>query len=122
MRVCHTDMRRHAMGKLIYNVNTSTEIDDRALAHLQIVIIGKLRRQESFAFSWKNPASEGDGRSTIWIAPQLALHFRYSGGRPPTINRLWVEALMASANSTAGLHMVPEPTELKTTPPAHDAS
>jgi hypothetical protein len=28
---------------------------------------------------------------------------------------------MASANSTAGLHMVPEPTELKTTPPAHDA-
>jgi hypothetical protein len=110
------------MGKLIYNVNTSTEIDDRALAHLQIVIIGKLRRQESFAFSWKNPASEGDGRSTIWIAPQLALHFRYSGGRPPTINRLWVEALMASANSTAGLHVVPEPTESKTTPPAHDVS
>jgi hypothetical protein len=55
MRVCHTDMPRHAMGKLIYNVNTSTEIDDRALAHLQIVIIGKLRRQESFAFSWKTP-------------------------------------------------------------------
>jgi hypothetical protein len=116
MRVCHTYMRRHAMGKLIYNVNTSTEIDDRALAHLQIVIIGKLRRQESFAFSWKNPASEGDGRSTIWIAPQLALHFKYSGGRPPTINRLWVEALMASANSTSGLHVVLEPTELTTTP------
>jgi hypothetical protein len=107
------------MGKLIYNVNTSTEIDDRALAHLQIVIVGKLRRQESFAFSWKNPASEGDGRSTIWLAPQLALHFRYSGGRPPAINRQWVEALLASANSPAGLHLLPEPLDEATpTPPS----
>jgi hypothetical protein len=118
MRVCHTDIRGHAMGKLIYNMNTTTEIDDRALAHLQIVIVNKLRRQESLAFSWKNPASEGDGRSTIWIAPQLALHFRYSGGRPVVINRQWVEALMASANSTAGLHMVPEPPE----PPTPDTT
>jgi hypothetical protein len=99
------------MGKLIYDVNTTTEIDDRALAHLQIVMISKLRRRESFAFSWKNPASEGDGRSTVWIAPQLALHFRYSGGRPPTVNRRWVDAMMASANTAAGLHLVPEPPE-----------
>ncbi|WP_414171415.1 ATP-dependent DNA ligase [Clavibacter tessellarius] len=58
------------MGQLIYDATTRTTIDDRALAHLQIVMLGKLRRKESFAFSWKYPAAEGDGRSTVWIAPE----------------------------------------------------
>jgi len=97
------------VGQLIYDTSTRTTIDDRALAHLQIVMLGKLRRKESFAFSWKYPASEGDGRSTVWIAPDLPLHFRYSGGRPPSINPAWVDVLMDSANTAAGLHLLPEP-------------
>jgi hypothetical protein len=97
------------MGQLIYDTQVKTGIDDRALAHLQIVMLNKLRRRESFAFSWKNPAAEGDGRSTIWIAPELSLWFKYSGGRPPVINSAWVHALMAEANTAAGLHLVPEP-------------
>ncbi|OUE25872.1 ATP-dependent DNA ligase [Clavibacter michiganensis] len=97
------------MGRLIYDTQVKTEIDDRALAHLQVVMLNKLRRRESFAFSWKNPAAEGDGRSTIWVAPELSLWFKYSGSRPPSLNSAWVQALMAEANTPAGLHLVVEP-------------
>jgi hypothetical protein len=97
------------MGHLIYDSRTRTELDDRALAHLQIVIVNKLRRRESFTFSWKNPASEGDGRRTIWIAPEIPLEFVYLGGRAPSINMAWVEAMMLAANTSAGLHLVREP-------------
>jgi hypothetical protein len=97
------------VGQLIYNTATRTEIDDRALAHLQIVMINKLRRRECFAFSWKRPASEGDGRMTAWIAPEIPLLFTFSGSRPPAINMAWVEALMTTANTSAGLHLVREP-------------
>ncbi|KDP91171.1 MULTISPECIES: DUF7882 family protein [Clavibacter] len=97
------------MGQLIFDSTTRTTIDDRALAHLQIVMLNKLRRRESFAFSWKYPASEGDGRSTVWVAPELPLHFRFSGSRVPAINPAWVDLLMDSANTGSGLHLVPEP-------------
>lgn len=97
------------MGHLVYDSRTRTEMEDRALAHLQIVIINKLRRKESFSFSWKNPASEGDGRHTIWIAPEIPLEFVYLGGRAPSIDMAWVEAMMLAANTSAGLHLVREP-------------
>ena len=38
------------MGQLIYASTFEARFDDRVLAHLQIVIVAKLRRQESFAF------------------------------------------------------------------------
>jgi hypothetical protein len=97
------------MGHFTYNTSIRTEIDDRALAHLQIVMINKLRRREGFAFSWKNPASEGDGRRTAWISPEIPILFAFSGGRPPAINVAWVEALMQVANTSAGLHLIAEP-------------
>jgi len=98
------------MGYLIYDGQTAEiQMEDRTLAHLQIVMLAKLRRQESFAFSWKDPASAGDGRSTIWIFPTVSLRFKFAGGRPPSIDREWLTALTESANSGGGLHMVPEP-------------
>lgn len=99
------------MGHLVYDGGTAeVQLDDRTLAHLQIVIIAKLRRQESFAFSWKDPSSAGDGRSTIWLHPMVALRFRFAGSRPPAVNPAWVAVLTASANSGGGLHVLPEPT------------
>ena len=108
------------MGHLIYDSRSRTEMEDRALAHLQIVIINKLRRKESFSFSWKNPASEGDGRRTAWISPEIPILFAFSGGRPPAINMAWVEAMMLAANTSAGLHLVREPASPASpaTPPA----
>ena len=39
------------MGRFIYGATSeSVEIDDRALAHLRIVVMNKLRRSEAFMF------------------------------------------------------------------------
>jgi len=98
------------MGKILYG-DSGIEVvfDDRAMAHLQLVIGAKLRRGESFFFSWKDDASVGDGRSSIWVSSSIPLYFRYSGSKPVTINREWLEILTLSANSTVGLQFSGEP-------------
>ena len=97
------------MGTLTYDVVYKVDFDDRALSHLQIAIATKLRRGESFNFSWvKDPAS-GSGRTTIWMHPAIPLVYEFVGGRQPSINRHWVELLMTEANSTQGLRLVEEP-------------
>ncbi|WP_345803359.1 ATP-dependent DNA ligase [Microbacterium sp. AZCO] len=97
------------MGKLTYENSIRVDIDDRALAHLQLVIGTKLRRGESFFFSWREDASIGGGRTTVWMHPRCALVYKYYGGRPPRLNSAWVEALALVANSASGLYLVPEP-------------
>jgi hypothetical protein len=98
------------VGKLVYGAPTWTaEFDDRSLAHLRIVMIAKLRRGESFSFSWKYEAAHGAGRSSLWVHPAIPLQFEFFGGREPALNRAWIDALMATANSPAGLELIPEP-------------
>ena len=97
------------MGTLTYDSKLTATFDDRVLAHLQIVIGAKLRRGESFFFSWKDDRRIGDGRTSIWLQPTIPLSFKYFGSRLPSINRLWVESLMTAANSANGLHISPEP-------------
>ncbi|PYY33323.1 ATP-dependent DNA ligase [Curtobacterium sp. MCJR17_055] len=99
------------MGKLVYDSTFTAEFDDRLLTHLQIVIGMKLRRGESFMFSWKDDVELGDGRTAIWLDRSMPLVFRYSGSRVPAVNRAWVEALGLTAGSSAGLRIVPEPTD-----------
>lgn len=98
------------MGKILYG-DSGIEVvfDDRAMAHLQLVIGAKLRRSENFFFSWKDDPAAGDGRSSIWISTSIPLYFRYSGSKPVAINREWLEILTLSANSTAGLQFTAEP-------------
>ncbi|RDV43876.1 ATP-dependent DNA ligase [Leifsonia sp. ku-ls] len=96
------------MGYLVYDSSTVIAFDDRVLAHLEVVIVSKLRRKESFALSWREPADNGDGRTTIWIDPSIPLRFRFSGSRPPTLDRDWVERLAAAAASSSGLIAVDE--------------
>ena len=97
------------MGKLKYGLVSEVVFDDRPLAHLQIVIAAKLRRGESFNFSWQKPAELGSGRTTIWVHPSIPLVYEFDGSRAPVLNRAWIDALMVTANSGAGLHLVPEP-------------
>jgi len=99
------------MGRFSYDSKLTVDFDDRLLAHLQAVIAAKIRRGEAFMFTWIDDDSTGDGRTTVWINPNIPLAFKFFGKRGPTINRAWVEALMVSANSVAGLHIVPEPPE-----------
>ncbi|MFM9918097.1 ATP-dependent DNA ligase [Lacisediminihabitans sp. H27-G8] len=98
------------MGSLLYG-NSGTEIgfDDRSLMHLQVVITAKLRRRESFLFTWTNSAESGSGRSSIWFAQGSAIVYRFAGSRAPSLNRDWIETLMLSANSAGGLQFSSEP-------------
>lgn len=98
------------MGTLTYDVDHKLDIDDRTLAHLQIVIGTKLRRGESFNFTWIKDPSAGSGRTTIWLDPSISLTYDFLGSKQPLINRAWTEILMHAANSTTGLAILPEPT------------
>ncbi|PRY68488.1 hypothetical protein B0I08_104190 [Glaciihabitans tibetensis] len=96
------------MGHLLYDSTEPIYFDDRLLWHIKLVIIAKLRRQESFSFSWDND-NEGDGGLTcIWLHSEANLRFEFTIATEPDINRDWLEALMHSANSTSGLHVIPE--------------
>ncbi|MFF1875632.1 hypothetical protein [Kitasatospora herbaricolor] len=99
------------MGNLLYGAQARpAEIDDRLLAHLEIVILSKLRRQETFALSWigDTAGSEGGSKRTIWISANTDLEFEYSTTEHQSINRAWVE-LLASGADRGNLRLRPEP-------------
>ncbi|GLK15695.1 hypothetical protein [Herbiconiux flava] len=96
------------MGTLIYGGDFEIEIDDRMLAHLKIVIIGKLRRAESCALSWTVAKAQGSGRETIWINPSTALRFRFDTADRHPINPEWVAAIAETANR-GDIQLVSEP-------------
>ena len=71
----------------------------------------KLRRGEPFHFTWKDDTSIGNGRTTVWVHPRSSLVYKYYGSRKPRLNMAWIDALVYTANSPAGLYLVPEPAE-----------
>jgi hypothetical protein len=97
------------MGSLHYD-GREFELDDRTLAHLQVVISTKLRRHECFFITWAQPLERGSGRHTIWVDNGVALHIFFNGSRVPTLNRNWIDELMASASRATGLVIGDEPT------------
>ncbi|GAA4265597.1 ATP-dependent DNA ligase [Frondihabitans peucedani] len=106
------------IGTFAYgSVPIEVHLDDRLLAHLQVVIVSKLRRRESFVFSWREDASSGEGRTSVWLHPDADLSFHFFGSRAPRINRMWIAQLTSLANSGAGLRIIPEPSETAETWP-----
>ncbi|WP_400996437.1 ATP-dependent DNA ligase [Agromyces sp. GXQ0307] len=93
------------MGSLVYDSRTSIPMEDRTLAHLQVVILAKLRRRESFGFT----ATVDDREVSLWFGPRVALEFRYADRRRPAMNRAWLELLADVASSRDGLVIAPEP-------------
>ena len=105
------------MGSLTYD-RVVVEFDDRILAHLQVVIIHKLRRGEGFVISWRDAAVAGDGRSSAWLHPAIPLYFKFTGGRAPIINPQWRAQLTRSANSSQGLVVTGEESSMLERDPA----
>jgi len=99
------------MGKFIYDGNIKVDFEDRLLAHLQAVIMAKVRRGESFPFTWKDDISTGGGRTTVYIHPHVSLVFKFHGSRTPQLSTAWLHALTYNANSGRGLYVVTEPDE-----------
>ena len=98
------------MGNFIYGApSIRVEFDARVLAHLKVVIVAKLRRGESFTFSWESPAVSGSGHSSVWLHPAIPLQFEFFGSGEPSLNRAWLEELVQLSNTPAGLRITPEP-------------
>jgi len=93
------------MGSLVYDDDRVAEFDDRTLAHLQAVIVNKLRRQESFPFTWADERRT----VTVWVSPNTPLEFVFDDRRRPQLNRAWIEELALMATTSTGLVIVPEP-------------
>lgn len=96
------------MGTIQYGNGDEIHIEDRALAHLKIVIATKLRRNESFTLSWRHPEGDPLGRSTIWLHPSIPLRFTFEDPEAPQLNAAWIQELMQSASSTGGISLVDE--------------
>ena len=97
------------MGTIFYGGSaTPIHIEDRALAHLKVVIATKLRRSESFTVSWRHPDDQPLGRSTIWLHPSIPLRFVFDNPEPEELSRQWIEDLAHSANSSGGIMLVGE--------------
>ena len=97
------------MGTIYYGGSaTPIHIEDRALAHLKVVITTKLRRGESFTVSWEHPDDEPRGRSTLWLHPSIPLRFVFDDPEPTQLSRRWVEDLANSASSSGGITLVAE--------------
>jgi hypothetical protein len=90
------------MGTFRYDT-VVVEMDDRLLAHLQLVIVRKVSRGESFLVSWRGGDGSGRGRTAVWIHPTQSLAFQYATEEDVEINSEWLDALMRSANSDRGL-------------------
>jgi hypothetical protein len=97
------------VGTIYYGGSaTPIHIEDRALAHLKVVIATKLRRNESFTVSWQHPEDQPRGRSTLWLHPSIPLRFVFDDPEPTELSRVWIEELANSANSSGGIMLVAE--------------
>ena len=95
------------MGHMLYD-GKDHEFDDRVLAHIKAAVGLKFRRQEAFYLSWNKKLKEGDGRIAIWVTPYATLTFRFSGGRQPELNPVWLRVLEETGNHPYGMQVVPE--------------
>jgi hypothetical protein len=92
------------MGNLFYGDATQPiEIPDRLLGHLQVLAATKLRRSESFTFSWRHPHGEPEGRTTIWLQPSIPLRFVYSTTEKQAVDPVLLRELADQAASSAGV-------------------
>jgi hypothetical protein len=101
------------VGSLYYgNDDEPIQVEDRALAHLKVVIATKLRRNESFTLSWRHLDADAAGRSTIGLHPSIPLRFVFQESETPELSRSWIEALAHSANSSGGITLIEEHLEV----------
>jgi hypothetical protein len=96
-----------SVGTLFYD-GVAIEMNDRTLSHVKIAIIQKMRRAESFTFSWVHSAEENPGRSTIWLHPSIPIRFEFENPVQPELNTRWIESILRSASTTGGILLTEE--------------
>ncbi len=94
------------VGRLNYGARgLQIEIEDRLLAHVQAVIVAKLRRREPFILTWSEPVEAGSGRKAVWVNETLELSFEYPGSKAIHVDRELLEDMMRQAHSNLGLDL-----------------
>lgn len=105
------------MGHLIYGVAPAIEIDDWTLQHLRMVIVTKLRRNESFTLTWGDDAparaedtpGESGRYGSVWISKSSSLYFSFDAPTDRPLNMRWLQILAEAAQGPTGLRPLPEP-------------
>jgi hypothetical protein len=97
------------VGNLTYGSSLKIHFDDRTLAHLQAAIGAKLYLRDSFYLSWTGDNDSDGSRGTIWIHPDVPLHYTFTENAWRALNINWVDALIRSANRPDGMTITPEP-------------
>lgn len=90
------------MGALYYG-SEPTEIPDRLLAHVKMVVTTKLRRNERFTLSWVSPAGSGGGRTTLWLDPSIPLRFVFDSAELEALDPELLRELARGADSVRGI-------------------
>jgi hypothetical protein len=93
------------MGVLVYEGRTTFRLEDRALLHLQLVMLEKLRRGETFALD----LHDGRHMVTVWLNQRAALEFEYDGTPHLPLNQAWLQELDDNAGVHGVLRLTPEP-------------
>lgn len=68
----------------------------------------KMRRGESFHLSWHDDPSIGNGRTILWVHPEMSVVCKLTQA-VESIDREWLELLIVAANSVAGLSPIQDP-------------
>ena len=102
------------MGFLVYDTTRAIVVEDRVLAHLQVVIIDKLRRAENFGLNLRSE----NHIVMMWVTRSARLQFVYEGNRRPRINDAWVELMASEAGLTGSLQLLPEPVVIRDAVPS----
>ncbi|MCI2956797.1 hypothetical protein MN032_03740 [Agromyces atrinae] len=100
------------LGRLLYGGGDRyLPLDDRLLAHLQVVFGSKLRRQESFMLSVVDSSKGVPQRRALWFESAIPLEFEFDSDEHHALNKEWLEELALAAASSHGVvvEQVPEP-------------
>lgn len=94
------------MGTIYYGGSaTPIHIEDRAMAHLKVVVATKLRRGESFTLAWRHEGTGQPGRSAIWLQPSIPLRFVFDTPDPEQLRASALQDFVNQANSSGGLNV-----------------
>jgi hypothetical protein len=92
------------MGTLYYgDGRTPIAVDDEQLAHVRVVVISKLRRNEPFPLTWHRPETDSAHRSTVWVSSHSTLEFEFDEADTPELDMERLERLSRDASTARGL-------------------
>jgi hypothetical protein len=95
------------MGKLTYGaIQREIVMDDNLLAHIEVVVLSRLRRNNAFALRWTETVEGStDVRRTIWVHQGSDLYFEYETPTQGELDHQLLDKLAKSADSNAGINL-----------------